>query len=420
MKIKSLIKLICLILLVAVFGAWAFGANVTVFTKKFVAWDKNMFKGNDIGMSHIMVYTISSPDKSTGFDTHAAAINAVDVFKARAELMGYKSADIRLMGKDKVFVALPTAEATVLGGTGMFEYNGALTVAHNGVTAFTNKDIKSAKFVGPNADYDAYCVDVTFTKEAAQKVRELSSVGAGTFKFAIDSTKITSEYKFTSPIKSNKITLEFPLTSTNVQDFAYLITSGNVDGKIALTDAYVLEPQAGNNAFTFVALAALVMLVLAGIYFVLSNRMLGLAAFVSSLIAVIALEFFAATFSWMSINAWSVAGLLAGVLFIIIAHAAVLNSISKQYSISKDDAESAIVTGARKMRAILFEAAMVAAVVGIGLWMIGTSLSFIGMAIMGGAIIAALTAMYLVAPIARIFMGLGASDAKALGLKRGE
>lgn len=420
MKIKSLIKLICLVVIVAFFGLWAFGANVTLFTKKFVSWDKNMFKGNDLGLTNVMVYSISAPENTTNFDAHAAAINAVEVFKTRAELMGYRNATVRLMDRDKVFVGLPLEEAQNIGGLELFEYNGALTVAHEGKTVFTGADVKKAQITGVNADYDAYCMDITFTKEASKKLQEITSTSSYTISFAIDGDQITAEYKGNEPIKNGKVTLEFELSDTsNMAVFEYCTNSGSVEGTIEAVSSYVVEGTAGAKAFTYIAIAALIILVLAAVYFIISNRMLGVAASVSALIALIITEFFASTFTWLSVDAWAVAGLMAGFILTIVTHMLVLNSISKQYQAGKS-LYDALDSGVSNIRDTVLEIAAVALVLGVGLWISGTNMAFFGLGLMGASIVAAVSAWLFVKPIAKIFIGLGLDDAKAYGLKRGE
>lgn len=420
MKIKSLIKLICLVVIVAFLGLWAFGANVTLFTKKFVSWDKNMFKGNDMGLTNVTVYSITAPQNATNFDAHAAAINAVNVYKERAELMGYKNATVRLMGRDKVFVGLPLQEAQITGGLELFETNGALTVAHEGKTVFTNADVKKAQITGVNADYSAYCMDVTFTKEAAAKLQEITSKSSYTISFAIDGDKIKAEYKGNEPIKNGKLTLEFDLSKANdMAVFEYCANSGKVDGTIKAVSSYVLEGTAGKNAFMFVALAVLVILLLAAVYMIISNRMLGVAASVSMLMALILTEFFAATFTWLSVDAWAVAGLIAGFILTVITHMLLLNSINKQYQAGKG-LKDALDAGVLSIRNMIFEIAVVALCLGIALWVSGTNFAFFGLGIMGASISAAISAWLFVKPIAKIFIGLGIDQAKCYGLKRGE
>lgn len=420
MKIKSLIKLICLVVILTFLGLWAFGANVTLFTKKFVAWDKNMMKGNDMGLTSVQVYSITAPENTTNFDAHAEAINAVNVFKTRAELMGYKNATIRLMDYDQVYVGLPLQEAQIKGGLELFETNGALTVAYDAKTIFTNADVKKAQITGVNADYDAYCMDITFTKEAAQKLAEITSAASYTISFAIDGDAITASYKGNEQIKNGKLTLEFELSKVNdMAVFEYCANSGQVNGTISTVSSYIVEGTAGTKAFTLVALAILAIFVLAAVYFILSHRLLGVAATLSMLISLLATEFFAATFTWLSVDAWAVAGVIAGLILSVIVHALVLNAIDKQYLMGKNLNDS-IGLGVAQVKNIVLEISAVALAVGVGLWLCKTNFANFGLALMGASIASALSAWLFVKPIAKIFIGLGLDKAINYGLKRGE
>ncbi len=419
MKIKSLIKLICLLVVVVALSVWAFGANVTLFRTKFIAWDKNMFKGNDIGFSSVSVYTITAPDSNKELDTNAAAINAVEVFKKRAELMGYANASIRLMGSDSVFVALPLNEAQVKGGIGLFSYNGKLNVTKNAESVFTEKDVKSAKVIGYNADGSAFCVDVIFNNDAKAKLQELTSNGSYTFNFAMDTDVAKATLKGSDVIKNGKVTLEF--TDPNAATvFGYCINSGSVDGKIewSQTSDYI-SGTAGEKAMFVLAMCALAIILVAALYYVVSNKMLGLAATLSTFVGVIAYEFFIATFSWINVDAGAVAGVLVGLLITVFAHILVLNNVSRQYALGKD-VVSSLDLGVKNAQSIILELSLVAAVLGIGLWIAGAGFASFGIALLGGAVVAAFTAILVLKFVAKTFIGLGADSAKAFGLKRGE
>lgn len=421
MKIKSLIKLICLLVIVAALGVWAFGANVSLLGTKFIPWDENMLKGNDIGMSNITVYSISAPKDVQNFDTHAAAIKAVDVFNKRAELMGYSDASVRLMGKNRVFVALPLKEAQLYGGIGLFAYNGKLQVTKGTDVVFTEKDVKNAKIAGGESLSDgvAYYVDVTFENEAKAKLKELTSNGSYSLTFALDKDVAKATATGSETVNNGKLTLKF--TDYNAAStFVLCIKSGAVDGTIDWSEsADVISGTAGENATKVLAFACLAILLVAALYFILSNRVLGIAASLSMLIAFIGYEFYAATFPWLSINAGAVAGIFVSIIFIIFAHILVLNNVSKQYASGKDVA-SALDSGIKNSQNIVVEISIVAIVLGIILWIADGGFASFGVALIGGSVVALVTSMLIVKFIAKIFMGLGADNAKSFGLKRGE
>lgn len=421
MKIKSLIKLICLLVVVAALGVWAFGANVSLLGTKFIAWDENMLKGNDIGTSNVTVYSISAPEDVQNFDTHAAAINAVDVFNKRAELMGYSDASIRLMGKNRVFVALPLKEAQLYGGIGLFAYNGKLEVTKGTEVVFTEKDVKSAKIVGGESLSDGvtYYVDVTFESEAKAKLKEFTSNGSYSFTFALDTDVATATATGSETVSNGKLSLSF--TDYNAASaFVLCINSGAVEGTIEWSEsADVISGTAGENATKVLALACLAILVVAALYFILSNKVLGIAATLSMLIAYIGYEFYAATFPWLSVNAGAVAGIFVSIIFIIFAHILVINNVSKQYASGKDVA-SALDSGVKNSQSIILEISIAMIALGIVLWIADGGFASFGVALLGGAAAGLITSVLVIKYIAKIFMGLGADNAKAFGLKRGE
>ncbi len=419
MKIKSLIKLICLLVVLVALSVWAFGANVSLLGKKFIAWDENMIKGNDIGRSAVMVFTISAPKDQPDLDVHAAAINAVDVFTKRAELIGYDDISVRVMGTDSVYVTTSLDEAELKSGIGLLAYNGKLSVTKDAKVVFTEKDIKSVKYTGLNDMQNAYCVDVVFTDEAKAKVKEFTSNGAYTFKFALDTDVATVTVTGSEMIKNGKMTLEF--TDSSAFTFIYCLQSGAVDGEINWSGDidYIVDGTAGENAIKIFGLCALAIILIAAIYFVLANKMLGLAAAISTFIGVLGYEFFAATFTWLTVNAEAVAGMCVVMLFMVFAHALVLNNVSSQYATGKD-VVSALDAGVLNSRKIVIEVGLVATVLGLGLWIIDAGFASFGIAVMGGALIAIIASLFVLKFVAKIFIGLGANSAKAFGLKRGE
>ncbi len=428
MKIKSLIKLICLLVIVAALGLWAFGANVSLFGKKFISWDNGMLKGGDIGQSISYVFNITAPKDVQNFDAHAEAIKAVDVLNKRAEIMDYKDADVRVMGKDNVIVTMPLNEAQMLGGIGLFAYPGKLTVTKGSEVIFNEKDIKSAKLTGGEASADgasySYYVDVTFTNEAKAKLKNVTSNGAYTLTFAMDTDKAKATLTGSNMIKDGKATLKF--TDYNAANaFVICMNSGSIEGAVAMLENsesplsdVILTGTAGEKAINVLAFAALAILIVTALYFILSNKLLGLAATLSAFIGFIALTFFSATFNWLIVNASAIAGILVVIILMIFAHILILNNVVRQYAKGKD-ALSALDAGIQDARKVILEVSLVAVVLGIGLWIIGSEFASFGIALMGGAVITVLVSIFILKFIAKIFVGLGAST-KAMGLKRGE
>ena len=418
MKIKNLVKLICLLLVVIALGVWAFGANVSLFGTKFIGWHENMIQGSEVGKMQMLTYKITAPTDSKGFDVAAATENAAKVIKARAEVLGYTGAEVRVKGTDSVVVNLPYGELEKFGGVDLFAYNGKAEFQHGSTTVFTNADVKSAKITGVNASGTAYVVEVKLNKDAKAKLQEITSNGAYTIKALIDTNKVSVSLTSSEVIKNGVMAYEF--TNTNdMAVFEYILNSGEITGKIALESSSIINGHGGDKAMLFVGLAAVAIIVLAFAYFIISNRVLGVAAALSTLIAVLALEFYAATLPWLLIDAAAITGLALALVLIIGMHILVLQSIAKQYADGKD-VISSIDGGVQNVRKLIIELSVVAMVAGAGLWLCGGMVANFGIALLGGGFVTAVTAAFVVGMIAKIFVGLGADKGKSLGLKRGE
>ena len=202
--------------------------------------------------------------------------------------------------------------------------------------------------------------------------------------------------------------------------FVLCINSGAVNGEIEWAETSdILSGTAGENATAVLGFAALAILIAAALYFIVSNKMLGLAATLSTLIGVIAYEFYAATLPWLDMNAGAVAGVMVAVLLMILTHIIILNNVSKQYAKGRE-VVSALDNAVVDVKKFILEIACVVLVLGILLWIIDAGFASFGVAVIGGAIVTLITSLFVLKFIAKIFIGLGAGSAKAFGLKRGE
>ncbi len=417
MKMKNLVKLICLLVIIAALSLWAFGANVSIFGKKFVAWDEAMLTGNDIDKSMVFVYNVAKPEKVENFDVHKETLNAVDVISKRAEFWDYKGVTVRVEGNDNVVVTMPLSVYRS-GIETVFGYNGNITVKDSSKnTVFTSADIEGASLVGYEQTNSGliYYIDVFFNDEAEAKLEEITSNGAYSLTFALDESLTTSTLTGSDAIKNGTASLKF---TSGAEEFELCANSGAIEGAITLQGNSVVTGTAGEDAGCVIATAALVILLATLLYFLLSSKLLGLAATLSAFIGFLVYDFFAATFNWLLVDAGAIAGMLVGVLMMIFAHIFVLNEVTKQY-IKGKDVVSALDNGSYEARKFILELAFVAVVIGVGFWIVGAGFASFGITLMGGAVVAAITSVFVFKFVAKIFVGLGASN-KAMGLKRGE
>ncbi len=421
MKIKNLVKLICLLLVVAFFATWAFG-GMKIITTRFKQLDTVLRKGADIGTELIAVYTIEAPDGTTDFDVSAAADRAADVMRDRLKAVGYEGFTVTRMDHDKVRISLPET-GTVSGLEDILENNGLLQIKNGENVVFTNKDVKSAQFLGYDYDTQKYYTEITLNKEAKDTLKTLTSNGAYDFDITLDTNVVTADFQGSEAVRNGKMRIGFASTaSSDAVLLAYCADSGNMEGTIELSEDYsvLLQGKAGSNAVLSFAIAALVLFVLAVAYFIVAYRGLGLAAVLSSFIAVLLLYFFAATFTWLQVDMAAVVGLGLSILLILDMHSLTLSHIKKQYAAGKSVAD-AVDGGTANARKTILWLSLVPVVAGLALWLCGVeTVRNFGIALFGGGALAGLTAAFLIKAILKIFMGIGMTNTKVLGLKRGE
>lgn len=417
MKIKNLIRLICLVLVVGIITAMAF-SGMTVFTVKFNRWDGVINKDSELGYKYVAFYTLKAPDGAEdGFDAVSAVKEAVKIYQARFKALGYSGVVVRRAGDSLVRFELP-GSTSVSGLESILENRGVLEIKNGDDVIFTNADVKSAKIKGADQETSKITVELSLTKDAKERLKNLTSNGAYSFNLTMDSDAVKATISGSDAVKNGKLDVSFSSSSDAVA-LAYCVDSGAIACDITAESdmGVLLSPTAGENAVGILGLAALAIFVLAAVYYIVAYKMMGVAAALSTFIAYLALEFFAATFSWFTADFAGVAGLGVAMLLIILAHIYVLNKISAQYARGKSVADS-LDGGRLDAKNTLIEIACIAAVVGIGLWICGDASKSFGIALLGGGIIASAAAAFLPVHITKIFAGLGLE--KCLGLKRGE
>ena len=421
MKIKNLVKLICLLLVVAFLATWAFG-GMKIITTRFKQLDTVLRKGNDIGTELIAVYSIKAPEDAEGFDVSGAADRAADIMRDRLKAVGYEGFTVTRMDTDKVRLSLPET-GTVSGLEDILENNGLLEIKNGENIIFTNKDVKSAKFIGLDYETQQYYTEITLTGEAKQTLKTLTSNGAYNFDVVLDSDVVKATFQGSEIIRNGKMRIGFSSSSySNALLLAYCVDSGNIEGTISAESDYtvLLQGKAGSNAVLCFAVAALVLFLLAAAYFVAVYRGMGLSAVLSSFIAVLLLYFFTATFTWLQIDMAAVVGLGLAILLILDMHFITLSYIKRQYAAGKSIAD-AIEGGTANAGKMILSLSLVPVVAGLILWFCGGDLiRNFGMALLGGGAIAGLTGALLLKAILKIFVAIGMENPKILGLKRGE
>ena len=424
MKLKSIIKLICLLLVMAVFAVWAFaGTSFPIFTFKLKSWDQAMNKGYDLGQKYSIVYSIAAPKDSKDFDVLAETKNAVEVIGKRVEILGYESYAVRRIDNNKVLVELAFSEMQLRAGLeSIFENNGKLEVKSGSTVLFNNNDVVSASRPIADETGSKCYVEIKLNDAAKQRLKDATSNGAYTYNVTLDESVVKNTFKGSEPITNGILKLEFDANSyTDALTLAYCVDTGYMNGTITeMTDlGRIIEPAAQSNAISVLGWCLLAMLVLAAVYFAVANKLTGVGAILSVFAGVIIYMFFAATFTGFIVNAWAVAGLAVGIAIIVIAHVFVMNGITQQFANGKD-ASSAIKGGFNRAKVVLAELLAVPAVLGFGLWFCGDGVKDFGLAILAGSIVAYLAAVLLFRFMLSLMAGVSENNLKALGFKRGE
>ena len=424
MKVKYLIRLICLVLIIAFCAVWMFG-GMKIGTTVFKNVDTAVRKGGDLGPKYIAAYKVGNPDDADPIDIGAATDEAAAIIRQRLDDVGYEGAIVRKLNNDHLWIELP--EATSASGLEIIlENRGVLEISTGSgdtkTVVFTNDDVKSAKFLGVDSTAGKCYMEIHLNKDAKSHLETLTSGGQYSMNVTMDGDAVAATYSGSEIVKNGVMRLTF--ASTLYEDaltLAYCVNSGAIKGKLtADTDyAVLVQGNAGNNVRTVMLLAAAAIFVIMAVYFLLAHRGLGLAAVITALAAVTALAFFVCTFTWLQTTAYALAGLGLAFVLIFLALAYTLSEISGKYASGKD-VMTALDDGTVDAAKVLTELLGVAAAAGIALWICGGAVKALGIALFGGAVIAFLASRFLLKHTAKLLIGVGLDDTKALGLKRGE
>jgi len=432
MKIKSLIRLICLTLIVAFLAVWAFN-GIVIFTKNFQRLDTTLKKDTELGSKYIISYTLSAKDGEEDFDVSAATDEAVKVFKGRLDMLksvngltiSVVGTEVRKSNDDTVLIEIPV-DCFASDLTDIIGNNGVLTVTNNGEDLFTNDDVKSIKIKGYDDTDTLYHVELAFNDDAKAKIAELTSNGAYSFTVNMDDV-VTSSFSGTEKIKNGKLDLTFSVSSTDTTN-TYLdavklvcgVGSGTINATITEdTNTLAVSADAGIDYEWIFGLALLALFVFAGVAFIVGNKLFGVAAEYALLCGITLYAFFAATFEWFRLSSAGLMGLMIGELLMVLGIIFVLKAVNDKYNQVKN-VEDALNKGVAGITPSMLEFFGVVALIGIALWICGGKLASFGTALLGGSVIAAFTSLFMLKHITKIFMGLGLKKAQSFGFKRGE
>ncbi len=420
MKTKNIIWLACLLLIIAFFATWAF-AGMTLIKTEFLQVSKFFRLGGDLGASYVSVYELSANEGDEDYNALAEANKTVEIYKERIAHLGYEQYEVQRMGAGAVRIEISDV-ATSEGMSQLFTNNGKLVIKNGEDVVFDNADVDSVRFMGIDQTTGKYIVQIKFNDAAKEELATLTSNGSYTFSIAMDEKAVVTTHKGTEKIKNGKLLLSF--ASTEAEDallFAYCVDSGCVNGTVKENTNYTMgvNATAGENVLKVFAICVAVLFALAAVYFIVRYRVLGVAATVSTLAAIVAFDFFGSTFTWLQLNMAGIVGAAVSILFIVLIHAYMLAAIEKQYASGKD-VISAIDNAAQNVKATVVEFICVSVAVGAILWICGGALKPFGIAILGGSAIAAAFGVLLLKHVAKTLVKAGCEKASLLGLRRGE
>ena len=128
MKIKSLIKLLVLVIVVAVLSLWAFGGfdgqGITIDITRFKPWYEGVKLGMDIQGGVTIVYQAQPKE---GVDLNNGIDAVVKVMLDRLGKKGYTEAQVVKQGTDRIRVEVagvdsPDQVFSLLGSSGVLEF----------------------------------------------------------------------------------------------------------------------------------------------------------------------------------------------------------------------------------------------------------------------------------------------------------
>lgn len=419
MKTKSVITLVVVILLLtvlAVFSLGVTGKGVTIGITRFKPWYENVKLGMDIKGGVTVIYEAKEKE---GSDFDAGIKRIITIFENRLSSKGYSDVSITQQGTNRIRVEIADVASvsdvsSLLGTPGKLEFRD-----DEGNVICTGDQLKSATYLGQ--DGSDYVVSITFDSDGTKSFAEAT-------KKALEKKSYIAIYmdgnEYSRPTVNAAITdgkaVITCATAEAANNMAIVLQSGAMPLDITEISASVVSATLGSEALNSALIGGLIGVILVFVFMLVVYRFMGLAADIALFVYMLIFYWFITSFPWMQLTLPSIAGIVLSIGMAVDANVVIFERIKEEFHSGKD-LDSCVNIGYTKARSAILDANLTTIIAGLVMLMVGPApIKNFATTLLAGVVISMLTAIFVTRYFLNVLIKLGINKPGLLSLKEGK
>lgn len=419
MKTKSVITLVVVILLLtvlAVFSLGVTGKGVTIGITRFKPWYENVKLGMDIKGGVTVIYEAKEKE---GSDFDAGIKRIITIFENRLSSKGYSDVSITRQGTNRIRVEIADVASvsdvsSLLGTPGKLEFRD-----DEGNVICTGDQLKSATYLGQ--DGSDYVVSIAFDSDGTKSFAEAT-------KKALEKKSYIAIYmdgsEYSRPTVNAAITdgkaVITCATAEAANNMAIVLQSGAMPLDITEISASVVSATLGSEALNSALIGGLIGVILVFVFMLVVYRFMGLAADIALFVYMLIFYWFITSFPWMQLTLPSIAGIVLSIGMAVDANVVIFERIKEEFHSGKD-LDSCVSIGYTKARSAILDANLTTIIAGLVMLMVGPApIKNFATTLLAGVVISMLTAIFVTRYFLNVLIKLGINKPGLLSLKEGK
>ena len=419
MKTKSVITLVVVILLLAVLAVFSLGVTgkgVTIGITRFKPWYENVKLGMDIKGGVTVIYEAKEKE---GSDFDAGIKRIITIFENRLSSKGYSDVSITQQGTNRIRVEIADVASvsdvsSLLGTPGKLEFRD-----DEGNVICTGDQLKSATYLGQ--DGSDYVVSIAFDSDGTKSFAEAT-------KKALEKKSYIAIYmdgsEYSRPTVNAAITdgkaVITCATAEAANNMAIVLQSGAMPLDITEISASVVSATLGSEALNSALIGGLIGVILVFVFMLVVYRFMGLAADIALFVYMLIFYWFITSFPWMQLTLPSIAGIVLSIGMAVDANVVIFERIKEEFHSGKD-LDSCVSIGYTKARSAILDANLTTIIAGLVMLMVGPApIKNFATTLLAGVVISMLTAIFVTRYFLNVLIKLGINKPGLLSLKEGK
>lgn len=419
MKTKSIITLVVVILLLAVLAVFSLGVTgkgVTIGITRFKPWYENVKLGMDIKGGVTVIYEAKEKE---GSDFDAGIKRIITIFENRLSSKGYSDVSITQQGTNRIRVEIADV-ASVSDVSSLLGTPGKLELRDDeGNVICTGDQLKSATYLGQ--DGSDYVVSIAFDSDGTKSFAEATKKALEK-KSYIAIYMDGSEYSrltVNAAITDDKAVITCA-TAEAANNMAIVLQSGAMPLDITEISASVVSATLGSEALNSALIGGLIGVILVFVFMLVVYRFMGLAADIALFVYMLIFYWFITSFPWMQLTLPSIAGIVLSIGMAVDANVVIFERIKEEFHSGKD-LDSCVSIGYTKARSAILDANLTTIIAGLVMLMVGPApIKNFATTLLAGVVISMLTAIFVTRYFLNVLIKLGINKPGLLSLKEGK